>query len=229
MVVVSDRIPQGDIDPAAWSDHAATYDHVASLYAEKFVHELAHKPFDRDLLDRFAAALASRATAAAPVCDVGCGPGHIGAYLADRDVAVVGIDLSSGMVAQARQCFGSLTFSVGDMTALTLADQSLTGIACFYALIHLPRSAVPVALAEMHRVLAGNGELLLAVHGGQGTLFADTMLGQPVRLNATLFTLTELSGLVESAGFSIVEAHERAPYAEESATQRLYLWARRGD
>jgi hypothetical protein len=67
---------------------------------------------------------------------------------------------------------------------------------------------------------------LLAVHGGRGILFADTMLDQPVSLHATLFTLDELRSLVEAAGFDVVEAHERAPHPEEVATQRLYLWAR---
>ena len=207
----------------------ATYDHVAALYADKFVGELAHKPFDRDLLDRFANEVAPRSTADLPVCDLGCGPGHIGAYLADRGIAVTGIDLSPGMVAQARRSFPSLTFTVGDMRSLTLAEGSLAGIACFYALIHLPRSVVPDALRQMHRVLVGGGDLLLAVHGGQGTLFADTMLEEPVSLNATLFTLGELTSMVEAAGFVVVEAHERDPYPAEVATPRLYLWARGRD
>jgi hypothetical protein len=40
-----------------------------------------------------------------------------------------------------------------------------------------------------------------------------------------LFTLSEFSGLLELAGFTVVEAHERAPYEEEHPTPRLYCWA----
>jgi SAM-dependent methyltransferase len=120
-----------------------------------------------------------------------------------------------------------LTFSQGDMTSLTLPEGSLTGIVCFYALIHIPRARVPIALREMWRVLAVGGALLVAVHGGQGTLHADHMAGRPADLDATLFSLSELSNLIEGAGFAVVEARERAPYEGEHPTQRLYVWATR--
>jgi len=74
------------------------YDRVAGAYAERYFTELERKPFDRELLDRFAADLRGRG----PVCDLGCGPGHVGRYLAERGVEVIGVDLSPGMVALAR-------------------------------------------------------------------------------------------------------------------------------
>ena len=43
-----------DIDPSLWADAAATYDKVASAYAAAFLHELDRKPFDRDILRKFA-------------------------------------------------------------------------------------------------------------------------------------------------------------------------------
>jgi SAM-dependent methyltransferase len=224
---MSERRAGDDLDPSEWSNPTATYDRVAPLYAEAFGDELNDKPFDRDLLIRFAEATRPRASAVGPVCDLGCGPGQIGAFLAEHGVEVMGIDLSEGMVAQARRCSPNLTFAQGDMTKLALSDGALTGIACFYALIHLPRVVVPVALAEMRRVLAERGDLLLAVHGGQGTLHAEEMLGQPAELDATLFLLPELRQLIEHAGFKVVEAHERAPYPREHPTPRLYVWATR--
>jgi ubiquinone/menaquinone biosynthesis C-methylase UbiE len=225
---MSEPVAGKDIDPAEWADAAATYDTVASSYADTFLHELDHKPFDRELLTRFAEALRPQAGADAPVCDLGCGPGHIGAFLAALGVPVVGIDLSEGMVAQARRCHPTLHFSQGDMTALDLPDHALSGIACFYALIHIPRSLVPVALVEVRRVLVDGGALLVAVHGGQGTVHATEMLEHPVALDATLFSLPELTTLLESAGFGVVEAYERPPYELEHPTPRLYVWATRG-
>jgi ubiquinone/menaquinone biosynthesis C-methylase UbiE len=217
----------GDTDPTRWADPAATYDQVASAYADSFVHELDHKPFDRELLNRFAATVRPTTATNAPVCDLGCGPGHIGAFVADLGIDVLGIDLSAGMVAQARRRYPDLTFARGDMTSLDLADQSLGGITCFYALIHIPRITVPLALREMFRVLAPGGPLLLSVHGGQGTRHADEMVGQPADLDATLFSLPELCELVEQSGLCVVEAHQRAPYEVEHPTPRLYVWAER--
>jgi hypothetical protein len=77
----------------------------------------------------------------------------------------------------------------------------------------------------MSRLLVRGGALLVAVHGGRGTLHADEMVGQAADLDATLFSLAELCELIQRAGFAIVEAHERAPYEVEHPTQRLYVWA----
>jgi SAM-dependent methyltransferase len=217
--------PVADADPTRWADPAATYDRVAPAYAARFLHELEGKPFDREILTRFATASGPGSGEGHPVCDLGCGPGHIGAFLAACGVDAVGIDLSSGMVAQARRAYPAMRVAQGDMTALDLPDGSFSGIVCFYALIHIPRAQVPTALSEMWRVLVRGGALLLAVHGGQGSLHADEMVGEPVDLDVTFFSLTELSALVQRAGFAVIEAHERAPYEMEHPTPRLYLRA----
>ena len=47
-----------------------SYDRVAHEYAHRIHGELAHKPLDRALLDRFALEVRGRG----PVCDLGCGP-----------------------------------------------------------------------------------------------------------------------------------------------------------
>jgi SAM-dependent methyltransferase len=216
---------QGDTDPDQWADLARTYDVVASAYADAFVDELTHKPFDRELLDRFVASVAERTSAEHPVCDLGCGPGHVGGYLAGHGVNVIGIDLSAAMVAEAQRRFPGLRFAPGDMESLHLPDGSFSAIACFYALIHIPRVRVPAVLRELRRVLVDQGALLLAVHGGAGSLHATEMLDHQVPFDATLFGLDELAALVEVAGFAVVEAHQRDPYPSEHPTPRLYLWA----
>ena len=225
---MSETEPFDDIDPSLWADPATTYDKVAAAYAAAFVRELDHKPFDRDILSRFAAATREGSQTGHPVCDLGCGPGHIGAFLAGHGVDTVGIDLSAGMVAQARLSYPAMSFTQGDMTALAVPEHSFAGIACFYALIHVPRSQVLGALEEMARVLVPGGALLVAAHGGRGTLHADAMVGQPADLDVTLFSLAELSDLIQRAGFAIVEARERPAYEVEHPTQRLYVGATAG-
>jgi SAM-dependent methyltransferase len=217
--------PDADVGPRRWADPAATYDRVAPAYAAHFLRELDGKPFDREILTRFAAATRPGSEEGHPVCDLGCGPGHVGAFLVAAGVDAVGIDLSAGMVAQARLSYPAMPVTQGDMTALDLPDGSFSGIVCFYALIHIPRTQVAAALSEMCRVLVRDGALLLAVHGGQGSLHADEMVGEPADLDVTLFSLTELSALVQRAGFTVVEADARAPYEMEHPTTRLYLWA----
>lgn len=205
-----------------WPDIAATYDAVAEDYAAAFADELAGKPFDRSLLDAFAASVP-----AGPVLDVGCGAaGHVTRYLADRDVHAVGLDVSAGVCAAARRLQPQLSFLVADVRSLPLADASAAGLVAFYSLIHLPRPELPAALRECRRVLAPGASMLLSFHGGAGELTADDWFGRAVTVRATLVSATELTALVSSAGFEVVAKHARAPCPAEHQSDRLYLKAR---
>src|SRR5262245_41617841 len=101
----------------AGSDDDATrkrYDEIADAYLRRIAGELAQKPLDRHLLNRFAESLRGEGL----VADVGCGPGHVARYLQDQGVETVGIDLSPEMVRLARDGNPGLDFRVGDMRAL---------------------------------------------------------------------------------------------------------------
>lgn len=76
----------------------ASYDRLAAEYTSRLVNELDHKPLDRELLDRFADLVKGKGRS----CDMGCGPGQVAAYLHARGADVLGIDLSPGMIQQAR-------------------------------------------------------------------------------------------------------------------------------
>ncbi len=206
-----------------WPDITATYDAVADEYATTFLEELAAKPFDRALLDRFAIALTDHG----PVWDVGCGPGHVTHYLAQRGVRASGVDISHEMLRVAGRVFPGLPRLRADMRTLPVASGGLAGVICFYSLIHLPRLEAPAALAEFRRALRPGGSLLLAVHGGAGEAGAEDWLGKPVAVRATLFGPGEIAALSRAAGLEVVEVTTRAPYGNEYPTHRVYLWTRR--
>ncbi len=200
----------------------SSYDMVAETYATKFFDELSRKPFDRRLLDEFAAALPARG-----VLDVGCGPGHVAGYLSERGLDATGVDLSPAMVEIARRLNPEIPFHVADMRELPAADSSVGGIAAFYSVIHIPRKDVPAVLLEFRRVLTISGRLLVAVHGGSGTITTQDFMGKHAPFEATLFEKDELVDLITSAGFEVTTATIRAPYDFESQTPRLYVAATR--
>jgi phosphoribosylformimino-5-aminoimidazole carboxamide ribotide isomerase len=118
-----------------------SYDHIAQAYVEHIFDELKHKPFDRDLLDRFA----KRMKDAERVCDLGCGPGHVTRYLFEQGVKICGIDLSPGMVEQARNLNPEIGFEQGNMLALDVKDATFDGLTAFYAIVNLAREELAKA------------------------------------------------------------------------------------
>jgi SAM-dependent methyltransferase len=202
-----------------------SYDVVAEEYAARIYGELSGKPFDREWLDDFA----QRTCPLGPVCDLGCGPGHIAHYLQERGAQAFGLDLSFGNLRQAKRLNSGLEFVQGDMLALPFAGETLGGIAAFYSIIHLDRGQVPVALREMRRVLRPGGWLLLAFHLGTETLHEDELWGYAVDFDATMFTLEEVVKYAGEAELWIEKSVERDPYAPEVEYQsrRGYILARR--
>lgn len=208
---------------ASREDTARSYDTVADEYVRRIAGELEGKPLDRALLDRFAGALRD----AGPVADVGCGPGHVARDLRERGAEVIGVDLSPAMVRRAAELNPGIPFRVGDMTALAADDGAFAGVLAFYSLINLPRDEVVVALREFRRVLARDGQLLLAFHVGAETVALDTWWELPVRVDFCFFEVPEMEEYLRRAGFEVLETIVREPYAGvEHPSRRAYVFAR---
>jgi SAM-dependent methyltransferase len=210
----------------------ASYDAVAAMYTERVHDELRNKPLDRGLLIAFADQVVSDHGPGALVCDMGCGPGHVGAFLAARGLSVTGIDLSPSMIERARTLHPEMTFEVGSMTALDVPDRRYQGIVAFYSIIHLSSDAeVRAALGEFHRVLSADGLLLVAVHLGEHgdeIEHSEEMLGVHVDVDFRFFDIEALAATIEDSGFRLAARLIRAPYPDaEVQTTRGYLLARR--
>ena len=205
---------------------ARSYDAVADEYTRRIADELAHKPLDRELLDRFAASVARRGR----VCDVGCGPGHVARYLHERGVDIFGLDLSPRMVENARRLNPQIDFVVGDMLALAEPDASWSGAVAFYSLIHFPPAQVGLALAELARVLAPDAPLLVAFHTGDEMRHIDEWWDRSVSLDGYFFRPEWFGEQLSHAGFLIDNLVVRPPYVGyEVETERGYIQARRTD
>jgi SAM-dependent methyltransferase len=206
-------------------DCRSSYDAVAETYATRIAGELAGKPFDRDLLRRFAALVGQSGT----ICDAGCGPGHVTRFLADCGATVTGIDLSPEMVRVARTRHPDLNFRPGDLRALDFAPGSWDGLVAFYSIIHLTPEDRPRAWREFHRVLRPGGRLLLAFHIGAETVHLDEWWGHRVSVDFHFLSPGEISAQLAAAGFVVDECLERAPYAPaiEHQSRRCYLLAHR--
>jgi SAM-dependent methyltransferase len=213
------------MDPQKLSDCQSSYDRIAEEYTSRIAGELEHKPLDRMLLDEFAA----RVKGAGRVCELGCGPGHVARYLHDRGVDIFGIDLSPGMIEQARKLNPSIEFQQGNMLALDVEDGAWAAIVTFYSIVHIPKTDILPAFREMFRALKAGGLLFLAFHIGLEVLREENLWGHQVSLDLVFYARKEVERYLGLAGFGIEDSLERDPYGPEVEYQsrRAYIRARK--
>ena len=103
----------------------------------------------------------------AKILDVGCGPGELVLELTRKGYDAWGVDISSGMVVEARRTLenggfpGFRQIRVGDIEELDFPDQSCDVVVAAGVLEYLQEDAR--ALSEMRRVLKKDGYLILNV------------------------------------------------------------------
>ncbi|NKZ03630.1 class I SAM-dependent methyltransferase [Actinomadura latina] len=186
----------------------AAYDAVAVLYADMFRDVLDDLPLDRSLIVAFADLVRDRG----PVADLGCGPGHLTAFLHSLGLDASGVDLSPGMIAQARADNPHLRFAEGTMNALAFPDESLAGILSWYSIIHHDPAELPGVFAEFHRVLAPGGHLLAAFQSTDGDV--PEPFDHKV-VPAHRWPVDRLAGIARGAGLAEVARFLRRPNENE--------------
>jgi SAM-dependent methyltransferase len=212
------------IEPPYLRATRAGYDAVAADYSEWISNELATKPWDRALLAAFAELV--HADGAGPVGDLGCGPGRVTAHLSCLGLSVFGVDLSPAMVAMARRAHPDLRFEEGSITAVDSPDGALGGIVAWYSIIHTPPEELPVVFAELHRVMAPGGHLLLAFQVGNEPLHLAQAFDHVVSLDFYRFQPDRVAQLLDAAGLAVFARLLREP-DETERVQQAYLLARK--
>ncbi|WP_432534291.1 class I SAM-dependent methyltransferase [Kineococcus arenarius] len=148
------------------------------------------------------------------VLDLGCGPGHLTGFLNTAGCEVTGIDLVPEFIAHARRAHPGTRFEVGSLTDLDHPDGSVSGVLAWYSLIHLDPARVDVALAEIRRVMAPGGALVVG--------FFEGPVCEPFEHAVTTayrWPVQELARRLTSAGFVVVgrsqrpQEDERRPHA----------------
>jgi SAM-dependent methyltransferase len=207
------------------SEIATAYDVVAASYADRLEGALAGQPWDRAMLSAFADLV--RAGGLGPVADVGCGPGRITTYLSGLGLDVFGVDLSPGMVAQARERHPGLTFTLGALPALALADGSLGGVVAWYSVIHTPPERQGAVYAELSRVVAPGGHVLLAFQvGDEHRVVLDEAYGHAISLDVYRLSPDLVARRLSDVGLVVQARLVREP-GERERTQQAYLLGRK--
>lgn len=194
---------------------AAAYDRIASDYARI---NAAMPP----AVEQNAACFLALLPPAPRILDVGCGTGRDMAWFEEHGAIVTGIDLSPGMLAEARtRVRGELLCT--DMRAMALSSAHFHGVWCSASLLHLPKAEASQALAEMRRVLVPGGILFLAVQEGTGEGWERVpyIEVETVERLFSRYSSDEAENLLRQTGFAV---RERG-YGDSGKRQWLHFLA----
>ena len=163
---------------------------LASLQ-DKAVEELDLRPDDR-------------------VLDVACGAGKLVRAIAPRVARAVGVDLSPGMIEEARRrtdretpaASGRIEFLVGPSDRLPFADGEFTALITTTAFHHFPDPAGSVR--EMARVLAPGGRIVIgdSVRDRPAARFGDAVLRRFEKGHVGLQDMAGFERLLSDAGIA---------------------------
>lgn len=141
-----------------------------------------------------------------PIVDAGCGAGRDVAAFVARGFHCIGVDLSSGMLTQARNRVADpkARWLQADIRAIPLGTNSAGGVWINAALLHLDVDGQTDALRDSRRLLLPGRPLFVSTLEGPGL---------SSRRNAAGFTrwfwgtnLSSLLRIMKSVGFDIVSA-----------------------
>jgi predicted TPR repeat methyltransferase len=188
-------------------------------YAPRFEAELIERLNYRAPAILFKAVIAVRVAEKKPAyfqraIDLGCGTGLGAAAFAKNVDSFIGIDLSAGMIAQARETGLYAALEVDDMTAGLQRQPDLSAdlVLAADAMVYVGDLA-PV-LAEAHRVLRPSGLVTFTVetHDGEGVI-----MGKGLRY---AHGAEYVRGVIQSTGLQLKHLEPASPRTEEQLPVR---------
>jgi SAM-dependent methyltransferase len=104
------------------------------------------------------------------VLDAGCGTGRVAIELARRGIDVVGVDISTAMLAKARRAAPHLAWRLGDIARVRLERRFDAVVMPGNVMIFLARGTEAAVLRNMALHLAPGGRLVTGFYLGMGRL-----------------------------------------------------------
>lgn len=185
----------------------AGYDRIAGIY--DLIAGASERPFRERARALLALAPGER------VLEIGCGTGETLAEFAKVTEHAIGLDLSPGMLAQAKARLDALGLHAqwveGDAHRLPFEDQSQDAVFMSFVLDLVANAEIPTFLAECRRVLRPGGRLaLVSMSADGGNRAAMALYAWSHRLFPVLVDCRpiHLRAALDAGGFEVVSLEQ---------------------
>ncbi len=171
-------------------------------YASQFVQHF-ERSLDTTELDQFLKMIPKRGI----ILDAGCGSARDSAYMIEQGYRAQGIDLSEGLLAEAKKLHPEVPTQIMSLTDMKFAPASFDGVWTKATFVHLNRTDIPKVLKDFYTFLKPNGALFIRTKEGKGEGSQPVSFDQNVTRWFTFFRLEELTKMIEAAGFQVLKAY----------------------
>lgn len=198
------------------------YNRIANEYSNAW---FDHPP--TELLDKFIEHLGKNQL----VLDAACGSGRDTQYFLDKNIRSVGVDLSKGMLKEARIRVPDGNFIQMDVRHLAFAYNCFDGVWASAILVHIPPNNLTSVLKSIYKILNDRGLLFLAVHE-VSTQNTKERIDSDGRYFVAYSENTMLNALHETGFVGEIIQHNishRSIYGNAPVVNWLNIWARRGN
>ena len=197
---------------------AAAFDAIGERYDDVFPHKSGQIIATQWMIDRLAPG--------ARVLDLGCGTGvPTAGMLAESGIEVVGVDVSTEMLALARRNVPAGRFVAMDALELDGTLGRFDAVCAFFCLLMLRRADIPRVLRRVRSVLQPGGLVAIGMVEGDLDYAPLTFLGQ--QMSVTAYPRADLEAAIRAEGLHVLEVdvEEFEPAsAELPAERQVFLY-----
>ena len=141
----------------------------------------------------------------ARILDAGCGSGRDVTYLTDYGFDVIGIDISDGLLEEAKKRAKG-EFKKMDITDMKFKDGEFDGIWSCATLLHLKKEDIPKVLKDFNKILKKDGVLFINVKEGVGEEIRKKKEYNDLPRLFVYYSISEILNLVKEAGFEVINS-----------------------
>jgi ubiquinone/menaquinone biosynthesis C-methylase UbiE len=142
--------------------------------------------------------------------EVGCGTGRDALELVQICGEYTGLDGSTGMLALAKEVLPSARFEIGNFMELPYNKESFDACWCASTLLHCNRSEIEKPVQEIYRILKPDGTAFISMRKKIDIdEHTKPIIGTSEDRYFAYYTIEEFANIAESAGFKILQVHEK--------------------